>query len=107
MISISLVKGSIPVKTARDRCLRPSASMGSRNETTTSPFRCLRTSEHSSGPESIIVGVRAKRELGMPTRRHEAAAVADRPYNNLLRRLNAADFGLIAPHLVKEEAEAG
>jgi len=43
----------------------------------------------------------------MPTRRHEAAAVADRPYNNLLRRLNAADFGLIAPHLVKEEAEAG
>jgi hypothetical protein len=43
----------------------------------------------------------------MPTRRHEAAAVADRPYNNLLRRLNAADFALIAPHLVKEEAEAG
>ena len=43
----------------------------------------------------------------MPTRRHEAAAVADRPYNNLLRRLGAADFALIAPHLVKEEAEAG
>ena len=40
----------------------------------------------------------------MPTRRHETAAVADRPYNNLLRRLNAADFALIAPHLVHEEA---
>jgi hypothetical protein len=43
----------------------------------------------------------------MPTRRHETAAVADRPYNNLLRRLGAADFALIAPHLVQEEAEAG
>jgi hypothetical protein len=43
----------------------------------------------------------------MPTRRHEAAAVGDRPYNNLLRRLSAADFALIAPHLVHEEAKAG
>jgi hypothetical protein len=43
----------------------------------------------------------------MPTRRDEAAAVADRPYNNLLRRLSAADFALIAPHLVQVQAEAG
>ena len=43
----------------------------------------------------------------MLTRRHEAAAVTDRPYNNLLRRLSAADFALIAPHLAHEEAEAG
>jgi Crp-like helix-turn-helix protein len=43
----------------------------------------------------------------MPTRRHEAAAVGDRPYNNLLRRLSTADFALIAPHLVHEEAKAG
>jgi hypothetical protein len=28
----------------------------------------------------------------------------DRPYNNLLRRLNAADFALIAPSLMREEA---
>ena len=43
----------------------------------------------------------------MPTRRHETAAVADRPYNNLLRRLSAADFTLIAPHLAHEQAGAG
>src|ERR1700682_618079 len=30
-----------------------------------------------------------------------------RPYNNLLRRLSASDFALIAPHLAHEEAEAG
>ena len=28
----------------------------------------------------------------------------DRPYNNLLRRLNVADFALIAPYLVHDEA---
>jgi hypothetical protein len=38
----------------------------------------------------------------MLTRRDEA--VGERPFNNLLRRLNDADFALIAPHLVKEEA---
>ena len=31
-------------------------------------------------------------------------ADAERPFNNLLRRLNASDFALIAPHLVREEA---
>ena len=29
---------------------------------------------------------------------------SDRPYNNLLRRLNAADFALLAPYLTQEEA---
>jgi hypothetical protein len=29
-----------------------------------------------------------------------------RPYNNLLRRLNAADYALIAPHLSQEDAAA-
>jgi DNA-binding transcriptional regulator YhcF (GntR family) len=38
---------------------------------------------------------------------HEKSANGiDRPNNNLLRRLNASDFGLIAPHLAPEEAEA-
>jgi hypothetical protein len=32
---------------------------------------------------------------------------ADRPYNNLLRRLSSSDFALISPHLVHEEAEPG
>ena len=31
----------------------------------------------------------------------------ERPFNNLLRRLSAGDFALIAPHLAHEEAEAG
>jgi Crp-like helix-turn-helix domain len=31
----------------------------------------------------------------------------DRPFNNLLRRLSAKDFALIAPHLTPEEAVAG
>jgi hypothetical protein len=31
---------------------------------------------------------------------------SDRPFNNLLRRLNAGDFALIAPHLAAEQAAA-
>ena len=38
----------------------------------------------------------------MLTRRTEAAG--ERPFNNLLRRLNDADFALIEPHLVATEA---
>ncbi len=30
-----------------------------------------------------------------------------RPYNNLLRRLNASDFALLEPHLAHEESPAG
>jgi Crp-like helix-turn-helix protein len=36
-----------------------------------------------------------------------ATLTRERPYNNLLRRLSAADYALIAPHLVQEEAAAG
>jgi DNA-binding transcriptional regulator YhcF (GntR family) len=36
-----------------------------------------------------------------------APASTDRPYNNLLRRLNAGDFALIAPHITREEAGPG
>jgi hypothetical protein len=32
---------------------------------------------------------------------------SDRPYNNLLRRLSASDFALVAPHLAQEEAGPG
>jgi DNA-binding transcriptional regulator YhcF (GntR family) len=39
--------------------------------------------------------------------RCETATEGDtRPYNNLLRRLNAADFALLAPHLAQQEADA-
>jgi DNA-binding transcriptional regulator YhcF (GntR family) len=43
----------------------------------------------------------------MLTRRDATAMVAERPYNNLLRRLNAADYALIAPYLAHGEAQAG
>jgi DNA-binding transcriptional regulator YhcF (GntR family) len=42
----------------------------------------------------------------MLTRRDAAAEVNDRPFNNLLRRLNRADFALIEPYLTLIEAEA-
>jgi DNA-binding transcriptional regulator YhcF (GntR family) len=35
------------------------------------------------------------------------AESSERPYNNLLRRLNVADFALLAPHLSATEAAAG
>ena len=41
----------------------------------------------------------------MQARRDETAG--ERPLNNLLRRLNAADFALIAPHLAEADANAG
>jgi len=40
----------------------------------------------------------------MQTRRDEPAG--DRPFNNLLRRLNPADFALIAPHLAEVDGNA-
>lgn len=43
----------------------------------------------------------------MIAKRTELAGVSDRPFNNLLRRLNAADYELVAPHLVSIDVEAG
>ena len=40
----------------------------------------------------------------MQMRRDETTKAAERPFNNLLRRLNDADFALIAPHLVETDA---
>jgi hypothetical protein len=42
----------------------------------------------------------------MDARRETASDSDTRPYNNLLRRLNAADYALIAPHLSQEDAAA-
>jgi hypothetical protein len=42
----------------------------------------------------------------MLTRRESTAEVIDRPFNNLLRRLNGADYSLLAPHLTPAEARA-
>jgi len=39
--------------------------------------------------------------------RETAASGTERPNNNLLRRLNAADFALVAPHLAHEQAQPG
>jgi hypothetical protein len=43
----------------------------------------------------------------MLTRREQQAQAGDRPFNNLLRRLNAADYALLAPHLTRDEARSG
>jgi DNA-binding transcriptional regulator YhcF (GntR family) len=43
----------------------------------------------------------------MLMRREDAVDVTDRPYNNLLRRLSAADYALLAPYLTREDARAG
>ena len=43
-------------------------------------------------------------DTGMTTRSGNAPEASDRPYNNLLRRLSAGDFALIAPHLTQDEA---
>ena len=42
----------------------------------------------------------------MPPSSRPAPDTDERPFNNLLRRLSASDFALIAPHLVQEEAGA-
>jgi DNA-binding transcriptional regulator YhcF (GntR family) len=42
----------------------------------------------------------------MSARRETAPDRGTRPYNNLLRRLNAADYALIAPHLARQDAGA-
>src|SRR6202051_2482145 len=42
----------------------------------------------------------------MSARGSNGADGTDRPYNNLLRRLSASDFALVAPHLAHEEADA-
>jgi hypothetical protein len=39
--------------------------------------------------------------------RREKAANDGRPYNNLLRRLNASDFALLEPHLSHDKSPAG
>ena len=43
----------------------------------------------------------------MLTRRDAVTEVNDRPFNNLLRRLNPADFALIEPYLAMVETAAG
>src|SRR5215475_7190213 len=43
----------------------------------------------------------------MLTRRDQTAEVTDRPFNNLLRRLNPADYTLLASHLTSDETKQG
>ena len=43
----------------------------------------------------------------MPTQREATIRAGNRPFNNLLRRLNDADYALIAPHFARVECGAG
>jgi hypothetical protein len=45
-------------------------------------------------------------EPAMLTRRDAAVEVSDRPYNNLLRRLDRADFALVEPYLSAGQTKA-
>ena len=51
--------------------------------------------------------VPVKNESSINGSRTKPNESSERPYNNLLRRLNAPDYALIAPHLVSNEATAG
>jgi DNA-binding transcriptional regulator YhcF (GntR family) len=82
-----------------------SAPTGSGTETTTSAFYRLCTCEHIDGFRWIIVPRRRTGELAMLTRRDATILASERPFNNLLRRLNDADFALVAPHLFSAEAK--
>src|ERR1700724_4654780 len=52
-----------------------------------------------------MVKARETREPGM-TLQPKAANGSERPHNNLLRRLSAADFALLSPHLAQEESKS-
>jgi hypothetical protein len=41
------------------------------------------------------------------TRGNQTGEAGERPFNNLLRRLNAADYALLAPHLSADETKPG
>ena len=43
----------------------------------------------------------------MLSRPDASADVSTRPFNNLLRRLDRADFALLEPHLIPAQARAG
>jgi hypothetical protein len=43
----------------------------------------------------------------MLARREQTAGLTDRPFNNLLRRLNPADYAALEPHLAGDEAKPG
>ena len=43
----------------------------------------------------------------MLARREQTAGLIDRPFNNLLRRLNPADYALLAPHFTSDETKQG
>src|SRR3979409_1667593 len=51
--------------------------------------------------------LRGKGHFGMTARGENAPGGIERPFNNLLRRLRAGDFALIAPHLTPERSQAG
>src|SRR5262249_30160120 len=66
-----------------------STPAGSRNQRTTSPFNCLCTCEHRF---HVRTGYGHRPDKGRNMGRINTLNI-ERPHNNLLRRLNAADYG--------------
>src|SRR5215216_2483509 len=52
-------------------------------------------------------GTLGKRGRAMLTQRETTTTAGERPFNNLLRRLNDADYALLALYLTQDEAVAG
>src|SRR4029077_5787996 len=67
---------------------------------------CMCTCGHISGTRWPIVAFMGKQGVPMLARLDAAAEVTDRPYNNLLRRLDRAAFALIEPHLAQVQTRA-
>src|SRR5260370_41246832 len=74
-------------------------------EPSTLHFPCLCTCEHITLLKTVLInpGGAGPRMAGL---RGATPDSIERPFNNLLRRLRAGDFALIAPSLVHEEAGA-
>jgi Crp-like helix-turn-helix domain len=75
------------------------------DETSTCGFLRLCTSARNIGTVPDII-FPTNRDVIMLKRRDEPAAIIDRPYNNLLRRLGVDDYALIAEHLTSGHGAA-
>src|SRR3981081_728475 len=61
---------------------------------------------HTKIRDDQLLSTPGQGHFGMAARRRNAPNDIGRPFNNLLRRLSASDFALIAPHLAHEETRA-
>src|ERR1700746_198588 len=89
------------------RCRRPvGAPTGSNTKSPQPEARVCALVDGTEEQHWRLFPLRDKGFWPMLRRPDYTAEVIDRPYNNLLRQLNADDYALSAPHLSLEETEA-